>query len=235
MKILYPLFFISILLISDVDAQNPVGPNKLYPILFNYARNLYDEYQKIPSERRFILDEIANYIIGSCQIEGRASLIIIGSNNATRSILAEAWANAASYYYRISDVRVHSGGLNSTRISKEAILALEEAGFIIYKTTDHKNPVYEVKYSYNIQPLIIQSKKYTNEINPGGNYGAVFVCPNADINLPTLKGNNFRTSLYYFDPVAYEATEDAINQYLGRSREIAIEMFYLFYRLKNAK
>jgi arsenate reductase len=222
-------------LISQAWAQKPDGPNKLYPILFNYARNLYDEYSSIPSERRFILDEIANYIIGSIQFEGKASLLVIGSNNATRSIFVESWAHAAAYYYGISNVYIHSGGINATKISTNAILALEEAGFIIYKSMDRRNAVYEIKYSYNIPPLIVKSKKFDDEMNPSTGYGALFVCPNADINLPVLKGNNFRTSLHYYDPVAYDNTEESMKQYLLRSNEIALEMFYLFYRLKNAK
>jgi len=234
-KTFFPILFVITFLASVVYAQKPDRPNKLYPILFNYARNLYKEYSSIPVERRYILDEIANYVIGSTQFEGNASLIIIGSNNATRSILVESWANAAAYYYGIHNVRIYSGGINATRISKNSILALEEAGFIIYKTTENQYPAYEIKYSYNLPPLIVRSKKYDDKANPTKGYGAIFVCPNADINVPALNGNNFRTSLYYYDPVAYDMSEDALKQYLIRSKGIATEMFYLFYMLKNAK
>ncbi len=228
-------FILALLIAFLVNAQKPKGPNKLYPILFNYARNLYDDYTTIPLERRYILDEIANYIIGSNQFEGKSSLLIIGSNNATRSILVESWARAAAYYYGISNVDIYSGGISPVKISTYAILALEKAGFIVYKTGEPQNPTYEIKYTYNIPPVILKSKKYNDKSNPESHYGAVFVCPNADINLPALKGNNFRTSLYYFDPSAYDTAEDVLDQYLTRNKEIATEMFYLFYRLKNAK
>jgi hypothetical protein len=59
----------------------------------------------IPMERRYVLDEVADYLIGSRQLEGKASLVIIGSNNSTRSILAEVWAKTAAYYYGISNVK----------------------------------------------------------------------------------------------------------------------------------
>lgn len=238
MKTVISIFLIIVFYFAygeHVQAQKPKGPQKLYPILFNYARNIYDEYSKIPMERRYVLDEIANYLIGSNQFEGRSSLLIIGSNNATRSILVEAWAHAAAYYYGVSNVQIYSGGINATQISTFAILALEKAGFIIYKTGDSQNPVYEIKYTYNIPAILLKSKKYNDKANPESKYGVVIVCPNADVNLPVIKGNNFRTSLYYFDPSAYDTTEDAIDQYLLRSKEIATEMFYLFYRLKNAK
>ena len=221
--------------ITPAPAQKNKGPNQLYPILFNYARNLYDEYDRIPPERRFILEEIANYILGALQFEGRADILLVGTSNATRTVMAEAWANAAAHYYGIEKVHIHSGGIQADRIRTPAILALEKAGFIIYKNRDAGSVTYEVKYSYRIPPVIIRSKKYNNKENPDFKFGAVVVCPNADINLPQIKGNNFRTSLHYFDPVAYDNTPDESGQYLERSREIAIEMFYLFYRLKNAR
>ena len=94
---------------------------------------------------------------------------------------------------------------------------------------------YEIKYSYNIPPVIARSKKYDDKASPSGGYGVVFVCPSADANLQFPKGSNFRTSLHYFDPVAYDQSEDALDHYLTRSREIAVEMFYIFYRIKNAE
>ena len=228
------IIFLLFIHIGYCHSQTKKGPNKLYPILFNYARNLYAEYDKIPQERKLILEEIANYIIGSIQFEGTSEILFVGSNNSTRSVMAEAWANAAAYYYGINNVRIHSGGIKPSHVATNAIIALEKAGFIVYKIGNDQNPSYEIKYSYNIPPVIVKSKKINDKKNPDFQFGSVVVCANADINLPVIKGNNFRTSLHYFDPVAYEQTKNAIDQYLERSREIAVEMFYLFYRIKNA-
>jgi arsenate reductase len=235
----YPVSFILLFFIFipefSVTAQRPNRPNKLYPILFNYARNLCPDYRNIPMERRYVLDEIANYLIGTIQVAGSADLLIIGSNNATRSILAEVWARAASHYYGIDHVRIFSGGTGKGQIPTNTIIALEKAGFIIYKRKNSRDLSYEIKYSYNITPVIVRSKKYNDEASPSSDYGVVFVCPSADANLPYPEGSNFRTSLHYFDPVAYDQSEDALEHYLTRSREIATEMFYIFYRLKNAE
>lgn len=208
-------------------------PGTLYPILFNYAKNLYPRYKKIPEERRRVLEEIADYIYGAIQIDQEAHIILIGSNNATRSILAEAWANAAAQYYNIRKIKLYSGGTDITQVSPFALKALEKAGFIIYKITENDNPHYEIKHTYNINPLIVFSKKFSDRNLPHLNYGAVFVCPNADINVPFLKGMNFRTSLHYFDPGAYDNTPEQLDRYLERSHEIATEMFYIFYCIKN--
>jgi arsenate reductase len=235
---LIPIFvFTLLLLVLDfyATAQKSSGPNRLYPILFNYARNLYPEYRNIPMERRYVLDEVAEYLIGSRQLDGKASLLIIGSNNSTRSILAEVWAVTAAYYYGISNVNIYSGGMNTADISTNALVALEEAGFIVYKTGEGKNRSYQIKYSYNIPPVIARSKKLNDSSIPSKGYGTLIICQNADANLPFLNGSNFRTSLYYFDPGGYDQAEDALDQYKVRNREIATEMFYIFYRLKNAE
>ncbi len=234
MKIL-PFFLVLFLSFSSYSQKSSSGPKKLYPILFNYARDLYPEYDKIPFERKAVLEEIANYIIGAQQLDNAAKIIFIETDQKARSVLIHAWTTAASYYYGIENVKIHSGGINASAISQYAIKALEKAGFIIYKIQGGNNPKYEIKYSYNIKPLILKSIKYNDKLNPGTDFGSIIVCSNADVNLPFVKGNNFRTSLYYLDPSAYDGTSDASDLYLEKSREIAIEMFYLFYVLKNSK
>ncbi len=230
------LFFLLVLLsFTSYSQTSSSGPNKLYPILFNYARDLYPEYNKIPFERKAVLEEIANYIMGARQLETSAKVIFIETDQKARSILLHAWATAASFYYGVENVKIHSGGINASLISPNAIKALEKDGFIIYKIKGGNNPEYEIKYSYNIKPLVLKSIKYNDKLNPGTNFGSIIVCSNADINLPVVKGNNFRTSIYYFDPSAYDGTSDASELYLEKSREIAIEMFYLFYVIKNSK
>jgi arsenate reductase (thioredoxin) len=216
---------------SGIHAQDK--PGKLYPLLFNYSKNLYPEYQTIPEERRRTIEEIANYLFGTIQIDKKATILIIGTNNATRSIMAEAWAQAAAYYYNVKNLEIFSGGTQETHVSPSAVKALEKAGFIIYRVTKEENSRYEIKYSYNLRPLAIYSKLYNGKDMPHNSYGAIFVCPNANLNVPFLKGMNFRTSLNYFDPSAYDNTTEELDRYAERSHQIAVEMFYLFYCIKT--
>jgi arsenate reductase len=214
-----------------VQAQNQ--PGKLYPPLFNYSKKLYPEYRLIPEERRRTIEEIADYIFGAIQIDKKATVLMIGTNNSTRSILAEAWAQAAAYYYNVKNLQILSGGTQESQISPPAVKALENAGFIIYRVTKEYNSRYEVKYAYNIPPLLFYSKLYNAKDMPQSSYGAIFVCPNADLNVPYIKGMNFRSSLYYFDPSAYDDTPEEPDKYSERSHQIAVEMFYLFYCIKS--
>jgi protein-tyrosine phosphatase/arsenate reductase len=224
--------------LSGLHSESLFGqdqPGRLYPILFNYARNLYPDYKNLPEERRRILEEIADYVYGAIQIEKKATVLIIGTNNASRSIMTEAWAYAAAHYYHVRGIEIFSGGTVVSRISSGSLKALEKAGFIIYKVTNGGNPHYEIKYSYNLRPITAFSKLYNGRDMPHANYGAVFVCSNADQNTPFLGGMNFRTSLHYFDPIAYDNTPEAGIKYDERCREIATEIFYLFYCLKNKR
>jgi hypothetical protein len=234
------IFFIGFLILfiflnhpTPVKAQEE--PGKLYPVLHNYSRNLYAEYSKIPEERKRTLEEIANYLYGALTIDKTASIIFIGTNNSTRSIMAQVWAEAAAYYYKISNCQIYSGGTTTTGITQPAILSLEKAGFIAYKVTDGPNPRYEIKYTYNLKPIMVYSRKYNDRNYNLFYYGAVLVCPNADLNLPYERGMNFRTSLYYYDPSAYQGTREEMEMYDLRCREIAREMFYLFYCVKNKR
>lgn len=235
-KFLYRFFipFLFIFLIEHgcmLMAQD--APGALYPILFNYAKNLYPEYRKIPEERRRVLENIADYIFGAVQIDKNATILFIGTNNATRSIMVEAWAHAAAQYYHIEDVHIYSGGTQVTQVSPFSIKALEDAGFIVYKISDNDNPRFAIKYSYNLKPVILFSKKFDNRDMPRLNYGAIFVCPNADLNVPFLKGMNFRSSMHFFDPSAYDNTPGQLEKYKERCHEIAVEVFYIFYCIKN--
>lgn len=230
-KILIFIFFLSL----SSYAQKPETPNKLYPILFNYARDLYPAYKNIPFERKVILEEIANYIINIQQVDQAPKVLFIETDHSTRSVLAHVWAVTAAYYYGIKDIQIYSGGIASSAISTNAIIALEKAGFIVYKISRNSNPEYEIKYSYNVPAIFLKSIKYNEKSNPDINFGSIILGANADLNLPVVKGNNFRTSLYYLDPSAFEGTKEALDRYMEKSKEIATEMFYLFYVLKNSK
>lgn len=214
--------------------QKNMGPNELYPILFNYARDLYDDYSKIPFERKMVLEEIANYISGSKQIQNMCQILFVETDHSARSVLTQVWATTAAYYYGIDQVKFYSGGITQSSISRNAILAMEKAGFIIYKITDSVNPEYEIKFTFNHPSIRIKSIKYNDKSNPSTDFGSVIVCSNADVNLPVVKGNNFRTSLHYHDPAGYDKLQEAMEKYLEKNQDIATEMFYLFYLIKNS-
>ncbi len=208
-------------------------PRPLYPVLKNYVKDFYKEFRKIPEERRYRLNEIAGFVREQKQRNQPASILFISTNQSTIGQMAQVWAKTAAFYYGVKIVDTYSGGITPKPVSEEMIFALERAGFIVYKTELSGGSVYKVKYSYNLKPVIVFSKKVNYARNPSGRFMAVFVEPNAEANMPEVPGAIKRLSLYYEDPQGYEGTPDQDKIYDERCRQIALEMFYVFSQLKH--
>ncbi len=208
-------------------------PQPLYPILKDYVKDLYKEFRKIPEERRYRLNEIARFVRDQKLRNQPASLLFITTNQSTIGQLAQVWAQTAAFYYGVATVKSYSGGLKPELVSEEMIFALERAGFIVYKTQLSGGSVYKVKYSYNLKPVIIFSKKINHARNPSGQFMAIFLEPNADVNLPEVPGAVKRLSIYYEDPEGYDGTPQEKKIYDDRCHQIALEMFYVFSQLKH--
>lgn len=208
-------------------------PRELYPILFEYARDLYPDYKRIPEDRRYYLEAVAEYIREKKALSSPAALLFIGTNQSTRSIMAQVWARAAAHYYGFDDAEYFSGGINEGPISVNTIKSLERAGFIIYKIKEGGKIYYQVKYSYNLKPLLIYPKKVDDRPNPISNFMAVMVCPNAAQNMPFVKGTRSRIEIFYNDPLGFDGSEEEVQRYDEVNRQIALEMFYLFSKLKH--
>lgn len=221
------------LLLSFIATGALSQPRELYPILFEYARDLYPDYKKIPEDRRYYLEAVAEYIREKKALGRPAALLFIGTNQSTRSIMAQVWAQAAAYYYGFDDAEYFSGGINDGPISVNAIKALERAGFIVYKIKEGGRIYYQVKYSYNLKPIVIFPKKVDDRPNPVSNFMAVMVCPNAAQNIPFVKGTRSRIEILYNDPLGFDGSEEEVQRYDEVNRQIALEMFYLFSKLKH--
>ena len=209
-------------------------PRPLYPILHEYAKELYPEYKEIPEERRFRLEAVADFILQNKSYHRLSEIIFIGTNQSTRSQMAQAWAYAAAYYYGLDDVKFFSGGLKPERISENTIEALERAGFIVYRIKEGGQNYYQVKYSFKVNPILLYPKEVDDRNNPPSEFMAVMVCPNAAQNLSVVKGTYNRLELTYYDPSGYDGLEEEKEEYDKICHQIALEMFYLFSRLKNA-
>ncbi len=208
-------------------------PRPLYPILFEYSKDLYPEYKEIPEERRFKLEAVAEYIREKVEIGETPEIMFIGSNQATRSLLAQVWARAAAHYYGVDDVELYSGGIHEGPITTNTITAIERAGFIVYKIKEGGQLFYQVKYSFNLKPIVIYPKKIDDRLNPPADFMAVIVCQSAAQNLPVVKGTRKRLELTFNDPYGYEGLEEENEEYDKACHQIALEMFYLFSKLKH--
>jgi arsenate reductase len=205
--------------------------NRLYPILNEYVRDFPDEFDKISEERRFRLNEMVYFLEEQIQNNGPAQINFITTNEATVGQMAKVWAKAAAHYFGFNHFHSYSGGLAPDQISVNTIMAMEKAGFIVYKTEVNNLDVFQIKYSYNLDPIIAFPKKINHFRNPVNEFMAVILDQNADMNIDNIKGTYNRLFLSYEDPKGYEGSVQEEEKFSASCRKIAVEMFYVFSQL----
>jgi arsenate reductase len=207
---------------------------KLYPILNEFVRDFNREFRDIPEERRYRLNEVIAYIKEQQSASKLAQLLFIDTDQSTLSQMTNVWAITAAHYFGLRNLKVYSGGLNPSEFNQEAIFAMERAGFIIYRSTTEGGEIYKIKYSYNLEPIFAFAKKIDYRKNPRSDFMAIVIEPNADLNLPRVRGTYQRLTLLYEDPAGYSGTELEEEKFDEICRQIGLEMFYIFSQLRKA-
>lgn len=185
-------------------------------------------FSEIPVERKLALEEISAYIRTKNKAQKKVQLTFICTHNSRRSHISQLMAQAAAAYYGVDHVYCYSGGTEVTAFNENAVHALKQIGFEIYAKDHSKNPVYEVAFAINAGKLMAFSKQYTHEANPQKEYGAVLTCSSADASCPIVQGADGRFKLPYEDPKLSDGTLQQAEVYLERSKQIGIEMLYIF-------
>lgn len=112
----------------------------------------------------------------------------ICTHNPRRSHFGQIWAATAAAYYQIPNVKTFSGGTESTAAFNErAAAACSQAGFEISKSSEGTNPVYEVKYALDAEPLKSILQNNNDPANPQNGFCAVMTCSQADKACPVVK------------------------------------------------
>lgn len=184
-----------------------------------------NEFNLIPQFRKQELNLLSNYIKEKKEI---ANLIFICTHNSRRSLLAQVWAQVAAHHYGFFNVTSYSGGTETTYFYSSAIEALKEQGLLINKISEKDNPIYTVKYSESVHPIICYSKKYNDFFNPKNNFAAIMTCNHADQNCPLIPNSDKRIPISYEDPKSADGSPNEQEKYLERSTQICREMFYVF-------
>lgn len=198
----------------------------------NYIDNFLSEKDTISETRKIQLKEIANFVGKKVKSNDTANLIFICTHNSRRSHLSQVWAQTAAVYYNIPNVRCYSGGLEATAFNYRSVRALRKAGFEIKQMDNSDNPVYHVFYDNKGDYLEGFSKKFSDKLNPQDNFAAIMTCNHADEACPIVPGADARFSIPYEDPKVADNTPEEEIKYDERCKQIAIEMFYLFSKVK---
>ncbi len=206
--------------------------NVLLTTLNTTVEQLVKEFDLIPTERKETLKELTQFVQSKITGGGKAYLNFICTHNSRRSHLSQIWAQAAAYYYGVPGVECFSGGTEATAFNPRAVKAMQDAGFNISITKDGNNPVYEVRFALEANPIIAFSKKYDDPFNHNKDFAAIMTCSHADENCPLVLGASGRIALTYDDPKEFDGTPLEAAKYSERVHQIGREILYAFSQVK---
>ncbi len=224
---------------ANPDTAEPAAAERapaveLHPKLATYLDELVGQLDSVPAERRKQLDKLALFIKTKRDSGEAAKLVFICTHNSRRSHMSQLWASVAAAHYRVTGIETYSGGTEVTAFNPRAVAALERAGFEIDARDESDNPRYAVSFAPDGPTLEAFSKQYTDAPNPREGFAAIMTCSEADKNCPMVEGAALRVPIPYVDPKESDGSAEETAIYDERTRQIAIEMFYLLSKVAAA-
>lgn len=205
----------------------------IFPALMTTIQKLTAEFNEIHAERKATIALLTQFIMAKRNHHEKALLNFICTHNSRRSHMAQIWAQTAAHYFNIKNVETYSGGTEATAFNPRAVKAMIDAGFNIVVKKDGVNPVYEVAFSSDTQPLLVYSKKYDDAANPKVDFAAVMTCSHADEHCPLITGSAARIALTYDDPKDFDNTSLEQAKYTERVWQIGREILFAFADINN--
>ncbi len=203
----------------------------MFESIKGYCDSLVKEFDKIPTERKKVLEKITQYIAKKNLLSKPINLVYICTHNSRRSHFGQVWAKVASEYYQIKNIHTFSGGTEATAFNVNAINALKRVGFVVVSETPENNPVYQISFDKSGKPIECFSKVYDDPKNPQKEFVAIMTCSDAEENCPFIPGVELRIGTTYDDPKAFDNTPMQNAKYDERCRQIALETLYVFSKL----
>lgn len=204
----------------------------LFQNIQRYCEKLSNEFDKIPSERQVVLKLLIDYIQQKIDMQQSINLLFVCTHNSRRSHFGQIWAAVAATFFDIQNVLTFSGGTEVTRFNENAIAALILLGFEIRCDAENANPVFTVSFDEN-KNVRCFSKRFDDAENPTANFAAIMTCSDAEQNCPLILGAEKRFGICYQDPKAFDNTPLQQEKYLERCEQIALEMLFVFSKLKQ--
>jgi len=204
----------------------------MYPTLSETIQQL--EWEKINNDqRKSTLQPLIDFIQKKIDNKQQININFICTHNSRRSHLSQVWAQVAASHFGIENVVCYSGGTEETALFPKVAETLSDQGFNIFKINAGSNPVYAIKYSDNSQPIIGFSKKYDHPFNPVSAFAAIMTCSQADAGCPSIAAAEKRIPITFEDPKISDNTPEQTEVYAERSLQIAMEMLYVFSKIKK--
>ncbi len=192
------------------------------------VEKLTNEFDLIPTERKELLQQLVQFVEKKVKAGQNVYLNFICTHNSRRSHLSQIWAQAAAHYYHVPKVFCYSGGTEATAFNPRAVKAMQEAGFSVKMTKEGNNPLYEVRFADEVEPIIAFSKTYDDPFNHNKDFAAIMTCSHADENCPLVLGASGKVALTYNDPKEFDGTPLEAVKYSERVHEIGREILFAF-------
>ena len=186
---------------------------------------------EIPEKRKAILHLLIDYIHHKLIEDKEVNLNFICTHNSRRSQFSQIWGYTAAAYYGIK-VNCYSGGTEVTAINERVLTSIKRKGFFV-SSVNSSNSIYKVAYNNEVQPLIVYSKIFDDQINKTNKFAAVMNCANADENCTYIPKSEKRISIQYKDPKIFDNTPLETKKYEECSLKIASELFYVFRKVSE--
>ncbi|MGB5942807.1 MAG: protein-tyrosine-phosphatase [Leeuwenhoekiella sp.] len=187
----------------------------------------------IAADRKPVLQQLVDYIQAKSDGKQAINLNFICTHNSRRSHLSQIWAQTIAAHFELPNVTCFSGGTEATALFPKVAETLQGQGFLIKKLSEGSNPVYSIKFSEEVHPVIGFSKTYDDDFNPKKNFAALMTCSQADEGCPFIPGADKRVALNYDDPKAFDGTPQQTEKYVERSLQIATELKYVFSKISS--
>ncbi len=214
--------------------SEPIVKGVLLPRLTATVTSLTSGFGLISAARKAVLTELAKFVTATLEAGGTAKLNFICTHNSRRSHMAQLWAQAAAYYYRVEDVLCFSGGTEATAFHPRAIDVLRGVGFDIRQKSRGENPRYDVRFSDGATMVKAFSKEYNDPANPDHAFAAIMTCSHADQHCPLVSGAINRIAITYEDPKEFDGTAQEETAYRDCAIQIGREMLFVFSTSSNA-
>jgi len=194
------------------------------------------QFSLIPEERKTHLKKLSTYITATIAKGETPQLIVICTHNSRRSHMGQLWLAVGADYYGLPSINTFSGGTEATAFNPRAVQAFQRIGFDIRsQDVSVANPIYAIQWAIAQPKYIAFSKKYDVSPNPREKFGAIMVCTSADEGCPIIAGCDFRFSLPFDDPKAFDDTNLESTKYDERCRQIGREILYALSEVDTIK
>lgn len=198
----------------------------------HYCDQLITEFDKIPQERKSLLEKISGYISSKKETNTSIQLIYICTHNSRRSHFGQIWSQVAASYFNVTNIKSFSGGTEATAFNINAINAIKRVGFEVKSMDDKTNTMHYITFDANEKSIVCFSKVYNHEKNPQSEFAAIMTCSDAEENCPFIVGVELRIATTYEDPKEFDNTPLQDAKYDERCKQIALETLYVFSKIK---